>query len=494
MAKPLCADRALPAKCVLAICLILAVSSSCWLRANAGEGGPPVLLRERPALGDSTRVQIELKADGLYRPGLPPGEPSGEARMPKPLSVQIETRFAFHERLVEVGPNRTAAAAASSRDGTAGDRAAGAGFRLAAVRHVIQAASAINGEIRPTSALIRPEVSLLVAERREIDGPVVVVSPAGPLTWYELELVQGLGDPLVLGALLPEQPVKTGDHWPVRDAGAKALCGYDVVASNRLEASLESVDENQARIRLRGQIQGSALGGAGTMTCAGLLTFDRRLSRIDHLDVNRVEARQPGPIEAGLDIKSTLIVTRRAALASPELSDTVLAKLPLDITPERELLRLTAPGGRCVLLHDRHWHVFWQDAKLTVLKRLAGGQVIAQCNLSLGPSAGKGRHQDPDQFRNDVQRALKSRFVRILGAGEMAGDPAGGLRYKVGVQGREGSLGIIWYYYLLASPEGDQLVAAFTLAEDHQKAFADQDTEMIGSARWLAAPQPGTGR
>ena len=39
----------------------------------------------------------------------------------------------------------------------------GQGFR--AVRHVIQAASAINGEVRLMSALIRPEVRLLVAGR-----------------------------------------------------------------------------------------------------------------------------------------------------------------------------------------------------------------------------------------------------------------------------------------------------------------------------------------
>ena len=54
-------------------------------------------------------MQIELKAKGLYRPGLPPGGASAEARMPKPLSVEIETRFVFNERIVEI-----------DRDGTAG--------------------------------------------------------------------------------------------------------------------------------------------------------------------------------------------------------------------------------------------------------------------------------------------------------------------------------------------------------------------------------------
>ncbi len=138
--------------------------------------------------------------------------------------------------------------------------------------------------------------------------------------------------------------------------------------------------------------------------------------------------------------------------------------------------------------------MFWQDPKLTVLKRLVGGEVIAQCNISMGPSAGKGRHQDPEQFRDDVKRALKSRFVRFLGAGEIGGDPSAGLRYKVGVQGREGELGIIWYYYLLASLEGEQLLATYTLAEDRLKAFGDQDLEMIGSLTWLPGSRSGVSR
>ena len=134
---------------------------------------------------------------------------------------------------------------------------------------MVEAGLAVNGEVRMMSALIRPEVRLLVAERRERDGPVVVVSPAGPLTWDELELVQGLGDPLTLADLLPEKPVASGQHWRVPDTAAQALSEYDVITSNSLDASLESADAAKARIRLKGQIQGSKQGGPGKMTCEG---------------------------------------------------------------------------------------------------------------------------------------------------------------------------------------------------------------------------------
>jgi len=472
--------------------MTLAIAGS--VPAAGGDASGPLVLREETHAGHTTRVQIELKAQGLFRPGLPPGGASAEPRMPKPLALEIQTRLVFTERIVEAGRDDRARAASNGHVKTEAIEPPAGGGPLRVVRHVSQAASAINGEVRPTSASIRPEVSLLVAERRDRDGPVVVVSPAGPLTRSELELVQGLGDPLALADLLPDQPVAAGQHWRARTPAAQAVSGYDVVTSNNLEVTLESADDAKARLRLKGRIQGSSLGGTGTISCEGFLTFDRQSARIDHLDLNRVENRQPGPVEAGLDVKSTLTVTRNSAEPSPPLSDAALAGLSLDVTPERELLRMTAPGGKSTLIHDRRWHTFWEDPRLTILKRLDGGQVIAQCNLMVGPVAGKGRHQDPNQFRDDIRRALKQRFVQFLGAGEVEGDPAGGFRYKVGVQGREGDLGIVWYYYLIASPEGDQLLATFTLAEDHMKTFGGQDLEVVGSLRWLPAPRTVPGR
>ncbi|HMB03975.1 MAG TPA: hypothetical protein VKP69_09580, partial [Isosphaeraceae bacterium] len=356
------------------------------------------------------------------------------------------------------------------------------------VRRVVQAASAINGEVRPMAAALRPEVSLLVADRRA--GDVVVFSPRGPLTRSELELVQAAGDPLALAALLPPRPVQVGDRWAVDNAAARALSSYDALAVNKLEATLESLDETSARIGLSGEVRGTVLGGEGTIACHGSLMFDRKAGRIARLTLSRAESRKPGAVEAGLDLKSTLTVERRGAETPAELSDGALTGLALEPDPDRELLVLIAPGGKYTLLHDRNWHTYWDDVRLTVLKRLDRGTVVAQCNLTVGPNAGKGRHQDLGQFRDDIRRALGSRFGAFVGEGEVEGDPGGGFRYKVGVQGREGKVGVLWNYFLVAGPEGDQLLATFTLVADQARAFGDQDLRMIGSLRWRDAPEP----
>ena len=456
------------------LCAVLGQSSGSVHAQSA------VSLRESLAAESSTQVRIELRAEGLFRPGLPPSAIAPEAKMPKPLALEVKTRLIFHERILKPSRNRSQAPA---KETTRPDQAA-AGETVKAVRWVTQAASAINGDIRPTAASLRPELSLLVAQRSDDDSGTVVVSPAGPMTRSELELVQGLGDPLALGEILPSQAVEKGDKWPLPPVAVFALTGYDTVKSTTLEGSLERVDDREARIRLVGEVRGAVLGGTGKITCEGFATYDRRAGLVDRLELNRTEDRQAGPVEAGLEVKSTLTVVRRPAQLAPELADTALADLTLEVSPERRLLQLVSPDGKYNLLHDRQWHTYWDDPKLVVLKRLEKGQVIAQCNLSTGPAAGKGKHQDLAQFREDIKRSLGQRFVQFLGAGEVDGDPAGGFRYKVGVQGREGELGVLWSYYLIASPEGDQLLATFTLAEQDSRAFGEQDLELIGSLQW----------
>ncbi len=452
-------------------------------RWAAGQTADAVILGESVPRGTASRVRIELKAHGLFRPPLPPDKMAPGAKMPKPMALDVQTRLIFNERVIGLAGDRTA-------NGTSRGQAAGGATRgkpARVVRHVMQAASAINGakgEIRPMTAVLRPEVALLVAERSSADGSVVVFSPAGPLTRSELEVVQGVGDPLAIADILPTGPVRPGQSWRVGETAARGISQYDAITANTLDALLESVDPTRAAVRLHGRIEGSLQGARGLMTCDGVLIFDRRRGWIERLELNRNESRRPGPIEAGLDVKSTLTFTRVTENPPATLSDAALARASLETTPQRLWLTQDSPDGKAQLLHHRRWHVFWEDPKVVVLKRLDGSRVVAQCNLVVGPPAGRGRHQDPVQFRDEVRRVLGQRFVQFLGTGTVGGDPAGGFRFKVGVQGREGDLGVVWYYYLVAGPEGDQLVVTYTLAARDAQTFGDQDAEMIGTLRW----------
>jgi hypothetical protein len=435
-----------------------------WLMVLAGLPAiGQVELREEVRPDQTTRVSIELKAEGQFLPAAPPG--TAEEKKPKPLALKVEAQLEYVERIV---PPMSGSGEGTTR----------------AIRRVVRAASAINGDVRPSAATLRPEVALLVAEPRA--SGVVVYSAGGPLTRSELELVQGPGDPLTFSGLLPAKPAIVGDHWAVADSAVRALSEYDQISSHTVEATLESLDASVAKFTVQGQIRGSAFGGEGSMACNGSFTFDRKAGRVDRLSLRRAEARRPGPVEDGLDVKSTLIVARIPAEPHADLTDERLARWPLDPGPdhERERLIMVGPESKYSIVHDRDWHRYADDARLVVLKRVERGKAVAQCNLAIGPNAGRGRHQDPDRFRDDIRKGLGTRFGQFLGVGEVEGDPAGGYRYKVGAQGRQGDVGVVWYYYLVASPEGDQLVATFTMAEAEANAFGNRDESLIGSLRW----------
>ncbi|MBY0397258.1 MAG: hypothetical protein K2X91_12450, partial [Thermoleophilia bacterium] len=439
--------------------------------ADAG----PLTLREAARPGAVSRVEVRLTAQGLYKPETPP-EAADEAAKAKEaearskgLSLKVETRLEFLERVV---------------------RADDAGRPTVTLRRATRAGAAINGEVRPSASALRPEVATLLAEVRP--SGIEVASLGGPLTRSELELVEAPGDPLALAGLLPANPVEPRARWTVSDLSARSLSGYDVLEANRLEATLADVDDDTATIRLGGEVRGKALGGEGTMAFSGACVFDRKANRVKSLKLDRAETRRPGPVEAGLDVKSALSVTREDAEPSPSLTDEGVARLDLDgeLSDDarrvaRRALLLRGPDGRFTLRHDRDWHTYWDDHRLTILKRLdARGGLVAQCNLAAGPRAGKGRHQDLNQFRDDVRRGLGGRFSGFLGAGEVDGDPAGHFRYKIGAQGKQGDLGVVWYYYLIASPEGEQLVATFTLAATALPAFGAEDERLVGGFRW----------
>ena len=430
-------------------------------RSSLAADGPAVL-HPSERVGEATSVVVELKGEGLFRAGPEVKDSASKEDGAKARAIKVETRLEFVEKVLAV-----------AKDGSP----------TKVVRRVERAGAAINGEVRATSAAIRPEVALLVAAMR--DGQVVVVSPGGPLTRAELEVVQGVGDPLALTALLPAAGVAKGESWTVGNDAARSLSGYDSLDDNALKATLTSIDDARAVVRLEGAVRGSYLGGPGTINLNGSFTFDRRAGRVESLEVARAEVRKPGPVEAGLDIRSTLKVSRKGIDVPSELSDANLAGVPTEIEADRELLLFKSPDGLYQLVHDRDWHIDWDSPKQTILKRLEKGRFVAQCNLATGPNAGAGRHEDPARLRDDIKKAAGARFVAILGEGVVDGAPAGGYRYKVAIQGREANTDVLWYYYLIAGPRGDQVLGIFTLGLDQKDRFGDQDLRLIGSFEWL---------
>lgn len=420
-----------------------------------------VTLAERLEPGARLQVRASLEAEGRYLPG------EGTEQEPvAPIELTVSTRIEAVDQVLTLD-------------------AGGLPTRL--WRQVEQASVAIGGPepIRPQTIALRPEVSSLIVERAsDPNGRVVVASPQGALTRAELDVMQMPADPVQMLGLLPEggAEVSVGDAWPVPDAVARSISGYDALASNTVEVTLRSVDEESAEGDLAGSIAGAVLGGEGEMTITGSFRFDRRAGRLASVTIERDERRTPGPVEAGLEFRSTIQIDRSEA--ADEATETTAPKVPDRLPDDWLLLSYTAPDGRYTLQHDRAWHVFSEDDQQVVLRRVEAGTVVVQANLVAGPTVEAGAQPKAERFRDDVTRALGDRFDRMIDAGTVAA-PGGEFRYRLAMAGRQGEEPIVWYYYLVSDAKGRQVVAIFTLRASQVERFGRRDQRMIGSLRWL---------
>ncbi|QDV32270.1 hypothetical protein [Tautonia plasticadhaerens] len=419
-------------------------------------------LVERAEAGRQSRVVVTLEAEGRYLPG-----ESTDEQPVEPLELTVRTRLDYLDQVLEVDddsrPRRSA-------------------------RRMDEAEVVIGGgePIRAQEIRLRPEVSSLVADRLD-GGEVLVASPRGPLTRTELELVQVPADPLELADLLPDPGTEAapGDGWPVPESAARWISGYDALSSNTARVTLRSLDGDSAEFDLDGRVEGAVLGARGRMDVEGSFRFDREAGRVASITLRRAERREAGPVEAGLEFRSTLTVDRSDA---PEGSEPIPAPgSPGPLPGDWLLLSYTPPDGRYRLEHDRSWYVFAEDDRQSVLRCFEGGTVVAQADLVAGPTVGPGARPKADRFRDDVREALGDRFDRVLDAGQVA-SPPGESRYRLAIAGRQGDEPIVWYYYLVSDASGRQLVAIFTLRASGVERLGRRDQRLIDSLRWLPPP------
>ena len=183
------------------------------------------------------------------------------AKMPKPLSIEVETRLVFHERVLELVED---AAGDPDRPGRRVEGSPARARPRKVVRHVIQAAAALNGEIRPRATSLRPEVSLLVAERRRAGWSGRGGQPGRSPDPVRARAGGGRGR-----SAGPDGPPALGARWRRADPGGSAsgaamgISGYDRSRATTLDATLEFFDQGRGPWSESGADRGLVPGGRG---------------------------------------------------------------------------------------------------------------------------------------------------------------------------------------------------------------------------------------
>ncbi len=415
---------------------------------------------------------------------------------------------------------------------------------LRSVRYFDEAgASVVTGDFR-SQRMLRPTQRLMVAEGRR-EG-IRQFSPAGPLTYDELDLLQIPGDSLALLGLLPDRAVEPGETWKPAEWVMQTLTGLETVEKSKLVCKLVSVTNFQANVDLDGEVEGADMGTTSKVTLTGSFIFDLKQNCITTVELQQTEKRQPGVLNPQFDITARVSLTRAPMDKPSKISEADLKDIPLDPNPANLLLVFESPDWGVRFYHDRSWHTFHQTKDVAILRMMHNGGIIAQCNINpINPKVEPGQHITEERFKADIQKSLGSSFQQILQAkvlettdktwlyqvavagairrpvkvkpddatasGEGAKTPAKppgkaaeapkpaatakgadkGTDPKAKAETSEVGLQEIpyqWIYNVAAAPDGRQVVFTFIIEADVLETFATQDASMLGTLEFLAKP------
>ncbi len=412
--------------------------------------------------GDLTRVKVALRVDGTL-------QPSADPKVPK-LELKVRGGFSYDERRVDDCTDLN---------------------NRCSIRYYHEAQAAIQVDKNADSPKLRDDQRWISV--RSTKRGLAISAPHGPLSRDELEMIDLPGNSLVLDRLLPEGAVRIGDIWPITAEPMPALLGLEAVSRSDVKAELAEVQDDLARIKLAGTVQGAVGGVATEMRLDGQADFDlvhRRLKTV-HLIIR--EKRSLGFVSPGLDVKAQIAIEIAPLVGSDQLADAAV-KEAIEATKEQGASPqplLLESAGHFQLFCDRRWHATRDDAELVVLRYVDRGELVAQGNISPLPNLPAGQNVTLEQFQDEVKQSLGKHFGQFESVAE--GKTSTGLRLlKVFVVGTVSELPIEWRYYLVLDPHGRRAALAFTLEGKLIERFADAEAPLVDSVTLTAAPESHT--
>jgi hypothetical protein len=419
-------------------------------------------LAEAVKPGDCFRYGIEMKLSGTMR------VPKEEKVVPIPLTAGAS--HSFTERVLAVGKG-------------------GLPEKSARVYESAKAVIGVGGDKSERS--LRPERRLLVAARDKDQG--LLYCPAGPLSRAELELTSEHFDTLALTGLLPGKGVKVGETWELSNAVAQAVCNLEVT-TQKLTGKLEKAEGGVVVFSVSGAVSGVEHGALVKLKVEATGQFDVKAKRLVALEWKQKDERDQGPVNPATAVESTVTLKREAVAQPATLSDVALVSVPDGLTPPGRLLNLEYRDAkdRFVLLHAREWQLVGDTGDHVVLRLLDRGDFVAQVTVTPWTKAKKGEHLSAEDFKTAMHNTSGWRPEKLLQEGEV---PSGDKRwiYRLSVLGVLDGVNVLQNFYLVASPEGDQVVLAFTLTPKQADKLGSRDLSLAASVEVPAKKSVTTG-
>ena len=305
----------------------------------------------------------------------------------------------------------------------------------------------------------------------------------GKFSREELDLVSLPADALTVNYLLPGEEIAIGASWKHDEQTLELLLGLDAVGHSKVKSTLVKSSEKLAQLEIKGTLGGAVGGVATEIELEGRYYYDREREQIAHIELHLKEKRPVGHVGPGVEATSQLKMQITASKPVEQLAEFKPQRIAA--ADARRQLTFASSAGSYRLAYDRRWHVTGDAARLTIMRLVDRGELVAQGNIRVGSQPAK---ETPSlaTFKKDVKLALDSHFRRFLDAQDSK-DKQGRTLLRVVAAGVVDTLPVQWVYYLVQDQENRRATVVFTTETELIQRFGSADLAIIRDLDLLTA-------
>lgn len=428
----------------LGVCVALLLSSGlCQAQSHR--------LTEESRPGDCHKYDLEMTLKGELRV-------SRDGKT-VPIAISASAKHAFTERILEAKEKS---------------------YPEKAARYYSLARSDATLESQTQTRQIRGDRRLIVAQRPKDE--FLCYSPAGPMTREELEVVSEHFDTLTLTGILPTSEVKVGDSWKLPNETVQAFCQFEALISNELTVKLEEVAEGFATFSIGGKASGIELGSLAKLTVSGRAKYEVLPRKLVSVEWTQKDERDQGPASPAATLEATTIVKRSAIEQPKELSDSALESIPrgFEVPQALALIYHQDIERRYDVATSRDWRLVAQTEQHLVLRLIDRGELVAQAALMAWTKVEPGKHSSIESFKEATANAPGWQQEEVLEANEIPSDN-GRWIYRIAARGAMDDVKVVQTFYLIAAPDGQQVVITFTMKPGQAAKLGSRDLTLVGS-------------
>ncbi|WP_428307293.1 hypothetical protein [Lacipirellula sp.] len=321
------------------------------------------------------------------------------------------------------------------------------------------------------------------------DGSSALNGLEQTLTRHEFDLVNVIGNSLLIERLLPGRALKESEGWDHDAQTIGGLVGMDNVAVCEVRSVVTGMENRQVQIRLAGVIHGTVDGAASEMDLRGAYLFHLDERRITKFNMAIKEVRKAGEVSPGLDVvaKLSLVMTPLSKTNQADAFDTAQidaakAKAPADL----RRLRLESADRGYRFMHDKAWFLTAEQREALSLRLMVAGELLGHCNITTLPVRPADKPMTLQHFEENVVKSLGDKLGEVKAATEWA-NASGHQCLGIVAVGTVDEVPMQWRYYFIADAGKRPTTVAVTVEQSAEERFADADRAIIDTLVLLDA-------